>query len=60
MMDFDGFNELVDAIVRQGYSEEQAAEFAELIGDTPLVGDGIVVVRKDGVTIAELPIAVLE
>lgn len=45
-MDRESFDRLVTEVMAQGYSEETAAYFAQLIGDTPEVDEqGRVVVR---------------
>ena len=54
MINEQEFNELVDEIKSQGFSAEDAADYAMLIGDTPIFQDGHVVVIKDGKVIARL------
>lgn len=55
MLDEAGFNELMDAIVAQGFDEETAAEYAAFIGDTPIVDkDGFVLVMDGDKVLARL------
>lgn len=50
-----GFGELVDAIIALGtVDEERAAEYASLIGDTPLIVNGEVVVMDGEREVARL------
>ncbi|HSM84596.1 MAG TPA: hypothetical protein VLT16_00535 [Candidatus Limnocylindrales bacterium] len=57
MLSEQDFNRLVDAIMSLGYGEEPAAQFAELIGDTPeFDGQGNTIVKQDGKVIARLPL----
>ncbi|HWQ92231.1 MAG TPA: hypothetical protein VN673_11210 [Clostridia bacterium] len=49
------FKEMVQAIMQQGYSEEQASEFAALIGDRPVTDEaGMVLVLRNGAVLARL------
>ena len=51
----ESFNELIDAIMGQGFDEETAAHFASLIGDLPQIDEqGNVVVMEDGQVLARL------
>jgi hypothetical protein len=42
------FGQLVDEIMAQGHSEDQAARYAALIGDTPARGDDVKLIVMDG------------
>jgi len=55
-MDFEQFNVMIDRIIAQGYTEDDAALFASLIGDTPQVDDGgrWLVIGSDGRILARL------
>jgi len=55
MLEQNGFDALIDDIMRQGYSEAEAARLAALIGDTPTIDqDGNLVVYEDGREVAKL------
>lgn len=61
MMLLDGFLALVDRIKALGYDEETAAEYASLIGDTPMVdGDQVVVIDENGQELARLPASIYD
>lgn len=48
MIEFNDFSTLVDEIAAQGYTPDQAAEYAALIGDTPLYDESGNIVVMDG------------
>lgn len=52
----EGFNQLVDEIMTQGYDEATAARFASLIGDLPTIDDtdGKLLIMENGQVIARL------
>ena len=55
MIDSQGFGELVQEIMRQGYNEETAAHYAMLIGDRPCYDTaGRIVVEENGLELARI------
>jgi predicted ribosome quality control (RQC) complex YloA/Tae2 family protein len=56
MSEFDEFSKFVDEIMAQGYTEDQASEFASLIGDTPEIDEhgNVIVTDEQGQIIATL------
>lgn len=54
-MSFHEFSKLADEIMSQGYSEEEAAHFAALIGDIPVFDEaGHIIVQEHGRDLARL------
>jgi hypothetical protein len=56
MLDDNGFRQLTDEIMALGYNEAAAANFAALIGDTPIrdQDDNIAVIDEDKKVLARL------
>jgi len=56
MIDQEGFNQMIDEIMAQGYDLETACKFAAIIGDTPELDrdDNLVVRDKSGNLLATL------
>jgi hypothetical protein len=48
MIDYDGFPVLVAEIMSQGFDKEIAAEYAALLGDTPVEDENGSVLVMDG------------
>jgi hypothetical protein len=56
MIEFEDFSKLIDEIMLQGYTRDQAGDMAALIGDTPVLdADGnFLVIGENGETLATL------
>lgn len=56
MLDLDGFNRLVEELIRRGYDERTASHHVALIGDRPVLDEegNTVVIDRDGTVLARL------
>ena len=59
-MDEKAFRELVDEIARHGFDRATASHYAELIGDTPIVQHGLVIVMEGGHVLARLKLSIAD
>lgn len=55
-MSFEAFEDMIAAIMRQGYDLETAAEYAKWIGDTPILDTAgkLLVINDRGEVLARL------